>query len=66
MVNSVIHALKADNGPAKVGLYAGTDLKQFPKHLAIIKNHNIRLRLSLMLAVRTDAMGLLSMAKKIH
>ena len=31
VVNSVIHALKADNGPAKVGLYAGTDLKTIPQ-----------------------------------
>ena len=31
VVNSVIHALKADNGPAKVGLYAGTDLTTIPQ-----------------------------------
>ena len=31
VVNSVIHALKADNGPAKVGLHAGTDLKTIPQ-----------------------------------
>ena len=31
VVNSVIHALKADNGLAKVGLHAGTDLKTIPQ-----------------------------------
>ena len=31
VVNSVIHSLKADNGPAKVGLYAGTDLTTIPQ-----------------------------------
>ena len=30
VVNSVIHLLKADNAPAKVGLHAGTDLKTIP------------------------------------
>lgn len=31
VVNSVIHSLKADNAPAKVGLHAGTDLKTIPQ-----------------------------------
>ena len=31
VVNSVIHLLKADNAPAKVGLHAGTDLKTIPQ-----------------------------------
>lgn len=31
VVNSVIHSLKADNVPAKVGLHAGTDLKTIPQ-----------------------------------
>ena len=31
VVNSVIHSLKADHAPAKVGLYAGTDLTTIPQ-----------------------------------